>query len=89
MIFQGLAPSFWGSWADTVGRRPIFIGTFLVYLASNIALALSPNLSVLMAFRAFQAIGSSATISIGESSVHFLPMVMEPLADQTRAQVLV
>jgi len=67
MIFQGLAPSFWGSRADTVGRRPVFICTFVVYLVSNIGLALSPNLSVLMALRALQAIGSSATISIGEN----------------------
>lgn len=66
MIFQGLAPSVWGSLADTVGRRPIFICTFVVYLASNVGLALSPNLSVLMALRALQAIGSSATISIGD-----------------------
>lgn len=66
MIVQGIAPSFWGSFSDVLGRRPIFIGTFVVYLISNIALAVSDNYAQLMVFRALQAAGSSATISIGE-----------------------
>ncbi|KAJ5495461.1 hypothetical protein N7539_000577 [Penicillium diatomitis] len=65
MIVQGLAPSFWGSFSDVIGRRTIFVGTFLVYIISNIALALSKNYGQLMAFRALQAAGSAATISIG------------------------
>ena len=65
MIVQGLAPSFWGSFSDTIGRRGIFIGTFVVYMIANIALAVSTNYGELMAFRALQAAGSSATISIG------------------------
>lgn len=65
MIVQGLAPSFWGSFSDILGRRVIFIGTFGVYIISNIALAVSTNYGELMAFRALQAAGSAATISIG------------------------
>ncbi|KAJ5819436.1 hypothetical protein N7474_005027, partial [Penicillium riverlandense] len=65
MIAQGLAPSIWGAFSDTIGRRGIFIGTFIVYMVANIALAVSTNYGELMAFRALQAAGSSATISIG------------------------
>ncbi|CAI7576462.1 unnamed protein product [Penicillium pancosmium] len=65
MIVQGLAPSFWGSFSDVVGRRSVFIGTFLVYILANILLGVSTNYGELMAFRALQAAGSSATISIG------------------------
>ncbi|CAG8110975.1 unnamed protein product, partial [Penicillium nalgiovense] len=65
MIVQGLAPSFWGSFSDVLGRRVVFIGTFAVYIVSNIALAVSTNYGELMAFRALQAAGSAATISIG------------------------
>lgn len=65
MIVQGLAPSFWGSLSDVIGRRVVFIGTFIVYIAANIALGLSTNYGELMAFRALQAAGSAATISIG------------------------
>jgi MFS family permease len=65
MILQGLAPSFWGSFSDVIGRRSVFIGTFLVYILANILLGVSTNYGELMAFRALQAAGSSATISIG------------------------
>ncbi|PLN86942.1 major facilitator superfamily domain-containing protein [Aspergillus taichungensis] len=65
MIVQGLAPSVWGSFSDVLGRRMIFVGTFVVYIVSNILLAVSTNYAELMAFRALQAAGSAATISIG------------------------
>lgn len=76
MIVQGLAPSFWGSFSDIIGRRAIFIGTFAVYIIANVALGVSNNYGELMAFRALQAAGSAATISIGSFSPsclsHFL-----------------
>jgi MFS family permease len=65
MVVQGIAPSIWGPISDARGRRPVFIGTFLVYLAANVGLAFSHNFGVLMFFRALQAGGSAATISIG------------------------
>lgn len=66
MIVQGIAPSIWGCFADVIGRRSIFIGTFVVYLVANIVLALSNTYIQVMIFRAVQAAGSAATISIGE-----------------------
>jgi MFS family permease len=69
MIFQGLAPSFWGPLADKYGRRPIFISTFCVYIGANVGLALSKNYATLMVFRGIQAIGSSATIAIGAGTI--------------------
>ena len=65
MIFQGLAPSFWGPLADSYGRRPVLLATLVVYLIANVALALPGNFAVLMAFRGLQAVGSSSTIAIG------------------------
>ena len=65
MIFQGLAPSFWGPLADSYGRRPIFLSTLTLYLLANIALAQSKSFAVLMLFRGVQAVGSSSTIAIG------------------------
>jgi len=65
MVVQGLAPSFWGPLSDTRGRRITFIGTFTVYLLANVGLAFSRNFGTLMLFRAIQAAGSAATISVG------------------------
>ena len=66
MIVQGITPTFWGSISDVTGRRPVFVGTFIVYLIANIVLAVSTNYAELMVFRALQAAGSVATISIGK-----------------------
>ena len=65
MIVQGLAPAFWGPLSDTRGRRVTFIGTFAVFLAANLGLACSRGFVALMVFRAMQAAGSAATISVG------------------------
>ncbi|KAK4220308.1 major facilitator superfamily domain-containing protein [Rhypophila decipiens] len=65
MVVQGLAPSFWGPLSDTRGRRLTFMGTFTVYLMANIGLAFSKDFTTLMIFRAIQAAGSAATISVG------------------------
>ncbi|KAK4041846.1 major facilitator superfamily domain-containing protein [Parachaetomium inaequale] len=63
-IADGVAPSFWGPLSDTHGRRITFIGTFAVYLLANIALVFSHEYEMLV-FRAIQAAGSAATISVG------------------------
>ncbi|KAK5651635.1 hypothetical protein OQA88_11810 [Cercophora sp. LCS_1] len=65
MAVQGIAPSFWGPLSDIRGRRITFIGTLSVYLIANIGLALSKTFPALMVFRAIQAAGSAATISVG------------------------
>lgn len=73
MIVQGIAPLIWSSFADVMGRRPIFVGTFVVYIVANIALGVSKNYTELMVFRALQAAGSAATISIGKELIYPLP----------------
>ena len=65
MIAQGLGPSFWAPLADWQGRRTTLVYTLLLYVASNVALALTTNSAMLLAFRALQAIGSSSTIALG------------------------
>ncbi|KAK3382068.1 major facilitator superfamily domain-containing protein [Lasiosphaeria ovina] len=65
MAVQGVAPSLWGPLSDTHGRRITFISTFAVYLVATICLVFSKSLAGLMVFRALQAAGSAATISVG------------------------
>lgn len=69
MIFQGIAPSFWGSLADSWGRRPVYIMTFLIYLLACIGLACTKNYETLLALRMLQAIGSSSAIAVGAGSI--------------------
>lgn len=59
----------WGSLSDALGRRPIYLASFLVYIIANIALSFSPNFAVLLVFRGLQAAGSASTVSIGKFAI--------------------
>ena len=65
LAIQGISPLIWGSFSDALGRRPIYIYSFLLYILANIALSFSPNFSVLLIFRGVQSAGSASTVSIG------------------------
>lgn len=65
MIFQGLAPSFMGTFADAGGRRPAYILAFAIYTAANIGLALQDSYAALLVLRCVQSAGSSGTVSFG------------------------
>lgn len=67
LVFQAITPSFFGSMSDSFGRRPLYIGTLIVYLGANIGLALMPTTKywLLLVLRALQSTGGSAVISIG------------------------
>ncbi|KAF1969707.1 major facilitator superfamily transporter [Bimuria novae-zelandiae CBS 107.79] len=69
LVIQGLSPLFWGSLSDILGRRPIYIYSFLVYITANIALSFSPNFIILLLFRGLQAAGSASTVSIGNGVI--------------------
>ncbi|KAI8148733.1 major facilitator superfamily domain-containing protein [Fennellomyces sp. T-0311] len=69
MIFQGVSPAFWGSLADVWGRRPVYLGTILVYIGTCIGLALAPSYAALLVLRMLQAFGSSSVVAIGAGVV--------------------
>ncbi|KOC08603.1 putative MFS transporter [Aspergillus flavus AF70] len=64
-IFQGLSPMFVGDFADKAGRRPAYIGCFILYIAANIGLALQNNYAALFVLRCLQSAGISTTIALG------------------------
>ncbi|KAJ4393952.1 hypothetical protein N0V93_003169 [Gnomoniopsis smithogilvyi] len=69
LIIQGISPLIWGSLSDALGRRPIYIASFTVYIIANIALSFSPNFAILLLFRGLQAAGSASTVSIGNGVI--------------------
>ncbi|KAE8324467.1 major facilitator superfamily domain-containing protein [Aspergillus sergii] len=68
-IFQGLSPMFVGDFADKAGRRPAYIGCFILYIAANIGLALQNNYAALFVLRCLQSAGISTTIALGSGVV--------------------
>ncbi|KJZ71281.1 hypothetical protein HIM_09354 [Hirsutella minnesotensis 3608] len=77
LIVQGISPLIWGSLSDTLGRRPIYIYSFSVYILSNIVLSFSPNFTVLLIFRGLQAAGSASTVSIGNGVIQDIALPVE------------
>ncbi|KAJ0329020.1 hypothetical protein COL922a_012968 [Colletotrichum nupharicola] len=69
LIIQGISPLLWGSISDVLGRRPIYIASFAVYIVANLALSFSPSFAILLVFRGLQAAGSASTVSIAVGPV--------------------
>ncbi|CAG8956905.1 hypothetical protein HYFRA_00012360 [Hymenoscyphus fraxineus] len=69
LIIQGISPVIWGAFSDTVGRRPIYIVSFVIYIFSNVVLSFTPNYAVLVIFKGLQAAGSASTVSIGNGVI--------------------
>lgn len=61
-----------GPLSDRKGRRPVLIGTVLVYMAGSIACAVAPNIGVMLFGRLLQAIGASGPLVLTRSIVRDL-----------------
>lgn len=59
MIVSGITPAIVGDLADMVGRRPIYIVAFIIYLTANVGLALQRSYPALLVLRMLQSAGSS------------------------------
>ncbi|KAH6964868.1 major facilitator superfamily domain-containing protein [Fusarium venenatum] len=69
LIFQGLAPSLWGSISDVKGRRVAYSLTFIVFLGACIGLAEVKNYATMVVLRCIQSTGSAGTIAIGSGVI--------------------
>ncbi|KAK8078895.1 hypothetical protein PG994_002702 [Apiospora phragmitis] len=77
-VCQGVTPPLFASLADTFGRRPVLLGLVALYACASLGLALSRNsYSVLLALRALQSIGGSATPAIAYGIVADVAVVSE------------
>ncbi|TFK80170.1 MFS general substrate transporter [Polyporus arcularius HHB13444] len=46
-----VGPLVWGPLSEYVGRKPVFLGTFVVYTGLQVGCALAPNTAALLVFR--------------------------------------
>jgi multidrug resistance protein len=69
LIFQGIAPTIFGDFADIIGRRPTYMLTFTLFVVANIGLALQSSYAALLALRILQNAGSSAATAISYAVV--------------------
>lgn len=77
-ICQAISPALFASLADASGRRPVMLGLITLYAVTSLGLALNRNsYRALMALRALQSIGGSATPPIAYGIVADLAVVSE------------
>ncbi|KAI1165731.1 major facilitator superfamily domain-containing protein [Nemania serpens] len=70
VVLQGIAPSFFSPLSDTLGRRPVFLITFTIYLLAGVGLVANTNNYVaLILLRGLQSIGGSAVLSLAYAVV--------------------
>ncbi|KAK5997669.1 MFS-type transporter clz19 [Cladobotryum mycophilum] len=69
LIFQGLAPSFYGDLADMAGRRPAYLISFIIYIAANIGLAAQTSYPALFILRCLQSSGSGGTYALNSGVI--------------------
>ncbi|TFB05518.1 putative transporter AQR1 [Trichoderma ghanense] len=69
LIFQGLAPSFYGDLADIAGRRPAYLISFIIYIAANIGLASQSSYPALFVLRCLQSSGSGGTYALNSGVI--------------------
>ncbi|KAK7756562.1 hypothetical protein SLS62_001399 [Diatrype stigma] len=62
MAVATIAPSLVGDAADVLGRRPMYLITLTLYVAANLAIALTKSYSALLGLRVLQALAISGTI---------------------------
>ena len=65
IVVQGIVPAFFGELSDKVGRRPVYLISFTVYVAASVGLAVQRNYTALLVLRMLQSVGASATVAIG------------------------
>ncbi|KAI1170163.1 major facilitator superfamily domain-containing protein [Nemania sp. FL0916] len=69
MIFQGVTPIFIGGYADSMGRRPVYLICFLLYIAVDALLAKTDSYGSLLALRSVQSITISSTQALCQGVV--------------------
>lgn len=69
MITFAVFSLFVGAVSDAWGRRPVMLAGLAVYLAASVGSALAPSFEVLLAMRALQGAGATASQIIGRAMV--------------------
>lgn len=60
---------FFGIFADQTGRRPSYVICFIIYIISNIGLALQNSYTALIVLRCVQSAGISSTVALSAATV--------------------
>ncbi|KAG2109874.1 major facilitator superfamily domain-containing protein [Suillus discolor] len=66
---QGNFPLLWSAASEIKGRKPVYLVGSALFMAGNVALALSKTIEVMIGMRALQAAGSCAAMAISAATL--------------------
>ncbi|KAK7954064.1 hypothetical protein PG988_014758 [Apiospora saccharicola] len=65
VVLQAVSPALFAPLSDSFGRRPVLLGTFAVYGAAGLGLALNrTSYAALLVLRGLQSLGGSAVLAL-------------------------
>jgi multidrug resistance protein len=64
LVIQGIVRSIFGDLSECLGRRPVYLLVFIIYLVASIGLACQHSYAALLVLRMLQSAGSSGTIAL-------------------------
>ncbi|KAI8331554.1 major facilitator superfamily domain-containing protein [Chlamydoabsidia padenii] len=68
-FFTAFFPLLWATAGDRIGRRKIYLISFLISVIGSLLCGVSVNITMFIVFRAFSAIGSSSVMSMGAGTL--------------------
>ncbi|KAL7413574.1 major facilitator superfamily domain-containing protein [Mrakia frigida] len=81
ILFQGGWPIFWSSIAEIIGRKPVYLTSYSLFILGTVVASRANTMPVLIGMRMIQAFGSAAVMAIGAGT---LADIYEPKERGTR-----
>ncbi len=69
LLAQAVMSLFYGTLSDSVGRRPVVLGTLLLFVLSSIGATLAPSFGALLVCRVLQGMSAGAGMVVGQAIV--------------------
>ncbi|GAA5899676.1 uncharacterized protein JCM6883_005950 [Sporobolomyces salmoneus] len=69
ILGQGFFPQIWTAISEVSGRKPCYLSALVIYLVATAVASRASTISVFIAMRVLQALGSSAVLALGAGSL--------------------